>query len=408
MLLITKILMAAIIPLLLVACGGNDSSVPNLTQLQLQQMVATKYAAYKSANNLPENAGVLVYIQSPFGTWLATSGLPSGVNENYRFRVASNTKTFTAAAIMLLDQQGRLKIDDYVTAMIPGKAVPYLPDAPSYAIPNKNIITIRQLLSHRAGVFDVTNDPVPASSNAAYAGKYYLEYITSDLKEPDHQFTFDELVGVNAVNNLSYWKPDGGYHYSNTGYSLLAVIIERVSGQSYGQFIKDNLFTPVALSSTSAPWSANDRTLPAPFMRGFNNMGTEYRETTEDNMSGNVAEGNIISTAADLTTWFRTLLSGSGPVNKDQIARMTTIPSGNESSMYGLGIATYADIGFGHTGAHKGYMSLATYNPQDNLTVIVLQSFLDGEKVYTQGAFLLDLGKEARKIAGFSYSWPAK
>lgn len=407
--------MTVVISLLLTACGSNNSTpmffVPqqqDVIAVQMQQMVETKYAAYKSANKLPENAGVLVYVQSPSGIWLATAGVPSGVKENSHFRIASNTKTFTAAAIMLLDQQGRLRIDDYVTSIIPGKGIPYLPESPSYALPYKSRITIRQLLSHRAGVYDMTNDPVPATSKAPYAGKYYMEYVKNDLNEPDHQFTFDELAGVDSLNQLSYWQPDGGYHYSNTGYTLLAVIIERVTGQSYGQFIKDNLFTTVGLSSTSSPWSANERALPAPFITGYSNNGTQYVETTEDNMSGNVAEGNIISTAADLTVWYRTLLSGSGPVNKDQIARMTAIPAGNESSMYGLGIATYADIGFGHTGAHRGYMSLGVYNPQDNLTVVVVHSFLDGDNINTQGAFLLDLGKQARRIAGFDYPWPAK
>lgn len=388
---------------MLVACGDNSS--PNTVQQQLQEMLTTNYAAYKTANKLPEGAGALVYIESPEGRSVATAGFPTPVNETFHFRIASNTKTFTAAAIMLLDQQGRLRIDDYVTAMIPGKSIPYLPASPGYQIPYKSSITIKQLLAHRAGVYDITNDPVPASSNALYAGHYYTDYIIKTLGEPDHQFTFDELVGINALNQLSYWAPEGGYHYSNTGYSLLAVIIERITGQSYGQFIADTFFTPIGLSSTSAPWSANERTLPQPFMRGFSNEGSGYRETTEDNMSANVAEGNIISTAADLARWIRTLLSGSGPVNKNQVTRMITIPPGNEEKQYGLGVSRYSDIGYGHTGAHLGYMSLSAYNPQDNLTVVVLLPFLDFTNIDAQGSFLLNLGKEARKIAGYSKPW---
>lgn len=391
---------------LLAACGSDNQPQPNIVQQQLQDVLVSKYAAYKSANNLPENAGALVYIHTPNGVSVATAGFSSNVNENYHFRIASNTKTFTAAAIMLLDQQKRLNIDDHVTDTIPNKAIPYLPTSPSYQIPYKSSITIKQLLSHRAGVFDVTNDPVPPSSNAVYAGKTYVEeYIYKTLGDGDHQFTFDELVGVNAVNQLSYWPPDGGYHYSNTGYSLLAVIIERVTGQSYGQFIAETFFAPMGLNATSAPWSSNERALPQPFMRGFSNTGDGYRETTKDNMSANVAEGNIISTAADLATWIRTLLTGNGPVNKNQVARMITIPPGNEQKQYALGISRYADIGYGHTGAHMGYMSLSAYNPQDNLTVVVFLPFLDFTKVDQQGEFVLGLGKEARKIAGYMDPW---
>ena len=388
---------------LLAACG--DSSSPDTVQQQLQEMLNTNYAAYKTANKLPDDAGALVYLEYPGGKKTVTAGFSSPVDETFHFRIASNTKTFTAAAIMLLDQQGRINIDDYVTAAIPAKGIPYLPVSPNYQIPYKSSITIKQLLSHRAGVYDITNDPVPASSNALYAGHYYTDYIIRILGEPDHQFTFDELVGVNALNQLSYWAPEGGYHYSNTGYSLLAVIIERVSGQSYGQFIADNFFAPLGLTATSAPWSANERTLPQPFMKGFSNTGNGYQETTEDNLSANVAEGNIISTAADLARWIRTLLSGNGPVNKDQAARMITIPPGNESAQYALGIQRYNDIGYGHTGAHLGYMSLSAYNPQDNLTVVVVLPFLDFTKVGTQGEFLLNLGKEARKIAGYGKPW---
>ncbi len=392
--------------LLLACCGDSDSSNTEQQQpQQLQEMLAARYYAYKTANNLPDNAGALVYTHSSKGVSIATVGFSYLVNENFHFRIASNTKTFTAAAIMLLDQQKRLDINDYVTDTIPDKTIPYLPVSYNYQIPYKSEITIKQLLAHRAGVFDLTNDPVPSSSNSIYAGEYYTEYITNTLGETDHQFTFDELIGVNAVNQLSYWAPEGGYHYSNTGYSLLAVIIERVTGQSYGQFIADNFFNPIGLNSTSAPWSANERTLPQPFMIGYSNLGAGYKETTEDNMSANVAEGNIISTASDLAKWIRTLLSGSGPLNSNQVSRMIAIPPGNEPKQYGLGIQRYSDIGYGHTGGHAGYMSLSAYNPQDDLTVVVLLPFLDFVNIEKQGNFMLGLGKEARKIAGYTEPW---
>jgi D-alanyl-D-alanine carboxypeptidase len=388
-----------------VAGCGSDQTSGETVQSRLNEMLATRYSAYKTANNLPDGAGALVYIQSRDGTWLATAGLPAGVNENYHYRVASVTKTFTAAAIMLLDQQGKLNIDDTVTATIPGKAIAYLPDSPNYVIPYKSQITIRQLLSHRAGVFDITNDPVPGSSNAVYAGKYYTQYVLTDLNEPDHQFTFDELAGVVAVNSLSYWVPGTDYHYSNTGFMLLAVIIERVSGKSYDRFIIDNFITPMGLNATSLPWNANERAIPSPYLKGYSNQGTGYFETTEDNMSANVAEGNIIGTPADMARWIKTLLSGNGPLTREQITRMTTAPAGTTQG-YALGIQSYANIGMGHTGGHQGFMNLVVYNPQDDLTMVVVLPFIDFNKVSEQGTFLLDIGKEARRIAGYTQTWP--
>lgn len=159
---ILKLLTIMVLSLLFAACG--DSSPPNTVQQQLQQMLTTNYTAYKTANNLPENAGALLYVQSPRGTSVTTAGFTTPVNETYHFRIASNTKTFTAAAIMLLDQQGRLNIDHYLTDMIPAKSVPYLPATSNYEIPNKISITIKQLLAHRAGVYDITNDPLPTTS----------------------------------------------------------------------------------------------------------------------------------------------------------------------------------------------------------------------------------------------------
>jgi D-alanyl-D-alanine carboxypeptidase len=165
-------------------------------------MLTEKYAAYKNANGLPENAGILVYLETPKGNFTASAGLPAGANENWHYRIASVSKTFTAASIMLLDQQGKLKIDDTLTANIPGTSVPYLPDSPNYAIPYKDKITIRQLLSHRAGVFDVFNNQIPSSSTFPYADNNYGLYVTAGLNEPDHQFTADELIGVIAANQL--------------------------------------------------------------------------------------------------------------------------------------------------------------------------------------------------------------
>jgi len=391
---------------LLCSCG-SDQAPGDSVQTQLQAMVDSKLAAYKKANNLSNDAGVLVYLVSPRGTWTVSAGSAAGAGAGSHYRIASVTKTFTSAAIMLLDQQGKLDITKHVTDLIPGTDIPYLPDTPGYQLPYKNQITLKHLLSHRSGVFDVSNDPVPADKNVPYAGKNYLQYIIYDLKDPLHQFTFDELVGVNSLNGLSYWMPDFDYHYSNTGFSLLAKIIERVSGKSYDRFITENFFTPMGLTHTSAPWNSNDRKLPSPYVKGYirTDSTTQLVEASEDNMSANVAEGNIISTPADAARWMRMLLSGMGPLNKEQITRMTTKPAGNTS--YALGLAV-SELGIGHTGAHLGYMNYVVYNPADDVTVVVVIPFIDYNSINEQAALIMDLTKEARKAAGYTAVWPTQ
>ena len=385
------------------AADAGSEELIHAAQPSIRTMVAEKYEAYKALHGLPEGAGIMVYLQTPQGKATAASGLPETADETWHYRIASVSKTFTAASIMLLDQQGKIDIDDTLTDMIPGRDVPYLADSPNYTIPYKERITIRQVLSHRAGIFDVFNNPVPESSEYPYAGQYYNYYVYGELNEPDHTFTADELIGVIAANKLSTGEPGKEYHYSDTGYTLLAKIVERVAGKSYDRFLKDNFLSPLGLGQTSAPWNGNDLNLPPPYLTGYVSDGTGFFEAVEDNMSSQVGPGNIISTPADMARWIRALLSGRGPLTKEQIARMTKVPVGNAT--YALGIGSTA-IGLGHSGAHPGYVNLVGYNPDDDVAVVVATPFIDYSTISDHLAFIIDVGREARALAGYAGQWP--
>lgn len=382
--------------------AGCHQAADDTVQMRLQAMLDTKYSAYNDAAGLPEDAGILLYLTSPQGNWLATAGLPSGADENWHYRIASVSKTFTAASIMLLDQQGRLDIDDILTAAIPGTSTPYLPDTPNYAIPYKATITIRELLAHRAGIFDLFNNKIPDDAPSAYAGYYYGMYVAEQLNDPYHTFTIDELAGVLAANDLSTAPPDTEYRYSDTGYNLLAKIIERVSGERYGRFLADHFFIPMGLTQTSAPWQGEDITLPSPYFAGYSSDGSGWFETVEDNMSAQIGPGNIISTPSDTAHWMRTLLSGKGPLSPTQIARMGTVPSGNTT--YALGLDN-TELGLGHSGAHPGYVNYAIYNPDDDVAVVVVTLFIDYTRLKEHANLLLDVCKAARNIAGYPGAW---
>jgi len=380
---------------------GNKIQI-GVAQPLIQAMVSEKYAAYKEAYGLPEGAGVLVRLETPGGSAAAMAGLPAGADENWRYRIASVSKTFTAASIMLLDQRGKIDIEDVLTDMIPGTDVPYLADSPNYAIPYKDRITIRQILSHRAGIFDVFNNPIPESSAYPYAGQYYNYYVYGELREEDHQFTADELMGVVAANKLATGEPGKEYHYSDTGYTLLVKIVERASGQSYDRFLADNFWEPLHLERTSAPWNGNDTGLPRPYMPGHVSDGTGFFDMTEDNMSSQVGPGNIISTPADMARWIRALFSGRGPLEAKQIERMTAVPAGNGS--YALGIGNTI-IGMGHSGAHPGYVNLVAYNPDDDVAVVVATPFIDYTKLPEHLAFMVEVGRAAKVLAGYPGLW---
>lgn len=392
-------LSAVLIPCLLVIAGCGSSGGSLKSNPALTQMVETEWASY--TERLPHAGGLLLYMITPQEEYLASTGI-EGASPDIHFRAASNTKTFTAAAIMLLNQEGRLNIDDMITSPIPGSSEPYLPGTEDYEIPYKSEITIKQLLAHNAGVYDIANDAVPAGCpDAPYAGRHYGPYIRET--DNSHTFSFDELINVVAHCRLSYFAPGTGHHYSNTGYTLLAKIIERVSGISYGDFLEQNLIQPNELFQTSAPHLGTDQTIPSPFAPGNFIMEGELYPWADDNMSENVAEGNIISTPRELGQWIRRLVNGEAGLSKSTISAMTQCisPTG-PASCYGLGISHISDpvSGYGHSGAHPGYLSLMMHDPDRNITTIIFTTLLNFDALTPELNFLIRLRGKAYEVLG--------
>ncbi len=396
----TLIAIVAVVTVSLLLAGALYSVIhqPNYTE-QITSMMNEKWEEY--ASDKPGFNGTLsMRIISPKGDFFVTTN-PDNIAGDAHFRGASTTKTFTAAAILLLHQEGQLNIDDKITQTIPGKDIPYVPDSADYAIPYKENITIRQLLGHTAGVFDVSNTPIPQNVSAPYAGVIYTDYIKDSA--PEHNFTFEELVGVVATNQLAYFAPNEGYHYSNTGYSILGNIIERVSGMDYSSFVKQWLLEPNGLEDTSFPSLGNDLQLPAPYAKGYTYIGGELFETTQDNMSPHVAEGNVITTADDLCKWGKLLYSGQAGVNNDLVAQMIDVkPTGEEHKVYGLGTEYAEGLGFGHNGAHAGYMTVMRYDEKTNIAIVISASILNADDLYGQIDVMYEIGRESKQILGYS------
>lgn len=382
---------------LITACGDDDTSASVRTQLT--RMIQSEWTTYLAT--LPASAGgTALYLVTPDNEYFASTGIDNA-SPDIHFRAASNTKTFTAAAILLLHQEGRLNIDDAITSAIPGQTEPYVPATADYAIPYKNQITIKQLLSHRAGVFDVTNAAIPASCKAPYAGDTYLSYVEATQGQ-QHTFTFDELVGVVAHCQISLSLPGAEYHYSNTGYNLLGKIIERVSGLSYREFVTQRLLIPNQLFDTSFPVLGSEQSIPQPFAPGyFIGDGALYSKT-EDNMSLNVAEGNVISTPRDLARWARRLFKGQAGLTAQTVAQMSEcLSDAGENSCYGLGIWGVSDPqGKGHSGAHAGYLSVMLHDPSSDVTTIIFSNLLNYDATLAEMRVQLGMRKKAYGILG--------
>lgn len=217
----------------------------------------------------------------------------------------------------------------------------------------------------------MTNERIPDSIHAPYHGEHYLEYILK--KDPAHTFSFDELISINSATGLAYFKPGTGYHYSNTGYAILGKIIERVSGESYQNFIIKHIIKPMRLHHTSMPTSGKDQMMPKPFAKGYEIRNRQIQDVTQSNISGNVAEGNLITTPSDLAVFLRTLLRGEGPLSNQTVhsVLMKYAPrSANDPGGYACGLAYSKELSYEHSGAHEGFLSVMCYDPENDLTIV--------------------------------------
>lgn len=371
--------------------------VDNHLQENLQNMLTGHLESYKA--QFPDKTiGFGLYVKGPSGNVYASSGFPEKMGENIHFKGASTTKTFTAGAILNLQVKGKLNIDDLITDNIPGTNEPYIPATSEYAVPYKNKITIRLLLQHRAGVFDVTNTDIPDTVNAPYAGQRYFQYVL-DHQGEDHTFTFAELISVAAKNHLSYFEPGTAFHYSNTGYNLLAVIIERVSGKRYSQFLQDEFLTPLQMKHTTFPYLGTDQQMPAPYLSGWLKMNNDFYEDDKDNLSFAVSEGNILTTPADLANWAYALYGTNKIVNEDLHNQMIDVlPSGDVNVNYGLGTSTFPeDIGMGHDGVRPAYITVMRYEPKTKSSYVLFCNFLNFDEVKNQVNDMHEMVSEAVK-----------
>lgn len=361
-------LLTAAIVVFLGGCKKDKDPIQERNvRAELQTVVDSVYRVFDEQWGI-DNAGVMTYITGPKGSYMVSSNIDPVPSENEHFRIASITKTFTAAAIMLLHQEGELNIGDLVDE--------HLPNTPEYNIPNKSEITIAQLLGHRAGVFDVTNQPMPQGLPAPYAGMKYEDYVRN--QDNEHTFTLSELVGLVAEHQLQTAEAGEAFNYSNTGYNVLGLIIEEVSGLSYSDFITQRFIVPLGLTNTYSVWEGDDLEMNAPFVNSYLYVeGEPEINTSADNMSVHVTEGNIVSTPKDITNWMRLLLNGNAGISAANVALMKEmLPADEAHGVYGLGLVYDDGLGFGHDGAHLSYVSSLRYNPENGVTVLVTANFI--------------------------------
>jgi D-alanyl-D-alanine carboxypeptidase len=388
----------------LTGCSDNDDeSAPVSSDAALTRTLASMHGALERQLGNPVPS-LSVFVETSTNAFFASAGAEA-LTPDTRFRFASNTKNFTAAAVMKMHQDGWLRYTDLVTAPIPGYQQPYLPDTPDWAVPNKDRITIRLLLQHSAGVFDVGNEPLTGSEQT------YEERVLA--AEPAHDFTPGEMVAQAARSQLSYFAPGEGYHYSNTGYSMLAEIVGRVysersgSPRSLGDYLRDHLTGPGAAVPLDVhfPERGDDQALPAPRACGrILSPNQPPLIICEANVSAKIGEGNGIGTMRELNRWVRSLHSGSNALAPATVALMHDDRSAHNPD-YGLGTFEVPNLGFGHNGATLGNLSLMVYDPATQVSVVVylpMWDLTEGDDSFVKTFRALECtGWRAREALGY-------
>jgi D-alanyl-D-alanine carboxypeptidase len=309
--------------------------------------------------------GVLAEVRSGGRVLRGTSGvanLDSGqpVNENGYFRIGSNTKTFISVVVLQLVAEHRLSLNDTVGRWLPGVVHGHGNDGGK--------ITVRELLQHTSGLENYTDDlQARITSPEAYRK---LEF---------EQFSRPELLNI-ALAHQPYFAPGTGFHYSNTNYVLLGLIIEKVTHRSWEDQVTRQIIKPLGLHHTFAP--GNSTALPRPHATGYFIFSKTTRvDTTAENMSWANSAGALISTAADLTRFWSAIGRGELlPPAETRLMRETVPATGGDStavpgSRYGLGIFNIPLTGGGsywsHEGDVPGYNTIGAVSSDGRTTVVL-------------------------------------
>ena len=276
------------------------------------------------------------------------------------FRLASVSKQFTAMCIMLLVHDGKLHYDDHLTD--------FFPEFPAYGRP----ITIRNLLNHTSGLPD-------------YEDILTRQYPhTPDDQIPQiHDAAVLKLLGQQTASKF----PAGSkWEYSNSGYVVLGLIVEKVSGKPFGEFLEERIFTPLHMTGTLA-YEKGKNVVPHRAYGHTREKGG-WRETDQSSTSATLGDGGIYTSLDDLVKWDLALRDHTLLTDAEMRPALTFVgptngPAKNQDgSPVSYGFGWYVDPYHGrkrmwHSGETVGFRSVIQRFPDEELTVIVLANRTD-------------------------------
>jgi D-alanyl-D-alanine carboxypeptidase len=305
------------------------------------------------------SVGAVAEVRDSFrGTWNGSSGKATRTSTtppslNAHFHVASISKTFNAVTVLQLAGEGKLSLSDTVESYLPG------------LVTNGSAITIRMLLNHTSGVY-------------SYHNKMPTVGLTLTQK-----WTPTQLAEIARDQGSPYFAPGTGVQYSNTDFVLLAMIVEKVTGQSYSSQVQQRIIGPLGLTGTSVP--IDSATVPAPNMHGYQEVtsggGTQIVDVTEYHPSRWYGTADVISTVTDINTFYTALLDGHLLPAQQLTEMKTTVANGERD--HGLGIFRWrlrcGVTVWGHDGNIPGHRTWSVHSENGQRHLTLFHSHLSGD-----------------------------
>lgn len=327
-------------------CAAAQDTLPAEQVSQIDRLVTSTLSesGVPSASVAVVQEGRLVFAKG-YGDARISPALAA--NPGTRYAIGSISKQFTAAGLLILQQEGKLSIDDPV-----GK---YLPD-----LTRANEVTIRELLSHTSG----------------YQDYYPQDYVPEFMQRPG---STAQILNTWAKRPLDF-DPGTKWQYSNTNFTIAGAILEKVSGEPIFRFLSERIFEPLKINSVFD--IDHNQPAQADALGYFSYGSGPNRVQTKEGDGWLFAAGELAMTASDLAKWDIAMMNESllEPLSYRQMETDTLLKNGAAAS-YGLGVNVRLQDGhrtISHQGEVSGYTAINTVLPDDHIAVIVLTNKMAG------------------------------
>lgn len=301
----------------------------NLNTSRLDSLFNILAAKNKAMGSLAiSKNGKTIYTKS-IGYSLISQNVNKSASSATKYRIGSISKMFTATIIFQLIEEGKLKLENTLDNYFP-------------SLPNASKITVGNLLNHRSGLHNFTNDPD------------YLTWMTNAK-------THDDMIAVISKYKVDF-QPDEKFTYSNSNYVVLGYIIEKIEGKTYPVILKDRITSRIGLKNTYYGGKTDTKNNECYSYK----WSKDWELQPETDMSIPGGAGSVVSTPEDLTKFIEALFTLK-LVSEKSLNQMKTMRDG-----YGMGmfqIPFYSKKGYGHNGGIDGFASTLSYFPEDSLAV---------------------------------------